>query len=112
MTPSGLPARRSAAYLLDRILEDGKLMSELVHGGTLERLTPPDRARAQRLAQDVLRNIERADRLIANHATRTPPLPILNLLRLGAVEMSQGAAAHGVVNDLVTLASKVASTRA
>lgn len=106
MAQNGIPARRSAAYLLDRILGDGKLMSELLAAGALERLDPPDRARAQRLASDVLRNLDRADKLIARHAKKAPPLPVRNVLRLGALELAQGAAAHGVVNDLVSIASR------
>jgi len=57
---SGIPARRSAAFLLDRVIGDGKLMSELIAGGALDRLTPPEKARAQRLANDVLRGLDRA----------------------------------------------------
>ena len=106
MADNGIPARRSAAFVLQRILEDGKLMSELTADGVFERLDPPDRARAQRLAQEVLRNMDRADALILRHVPKAPPLPIRNLLRLGAVELAGGAAAHGVVNDLVSLASR------
>lgn len=106
MTTSGIPARRSAAFLLDRVIGDGKLMSELIGGGALDRLDGPDRARAQRLANDVLRNLDRADKLISRHAKKAPPLPIHNLLRLGALELAEGTAAHGVVNDLVGIASR------
>lgn len=106
MAESGIPARRSAAHLLDRVLGDGALMSELVSGGALDKLDPPDRARAQRLASDVLRNLDRVDALISRHVEKTPPLPVRNLLRLGTLELAQGTAAHGVVNDLVALASR------
>ncbi len=106
MADSGIPARRSAAYLLDRIQQDGKLLPELIGAGALDRLEPADRARAQRLAGDVLRHLDRADGLLNKHLQKAPPLPILNLLRLGVVELSQGAAAHGVINDLVTLAGQ------
>ncbi|MEP4196523.1 MAG: RsmB/NOP family class I SAM-dependent RNA methyltransferase [Aliishimia sp.] len=103
---SGIPARRSAAYLLDRILGDGKLMQELIGEGALDRLSPPDRARAQRLATEVLRGMDRADKLLSRHVKKAPPLPIRNILRIGAVELSQGVAAHGVVNDLVNIAAR------
>ncbi len=69
-------------------------------------LSPSDRARAQRLASDVLRNMDRVDGLISRHVDRMPPMPIRNLLRLGTLELAQGAAAHGVVNDLVATASR------
>jgi 16S rRNA (cytosine967-C5)-methyltransferase len=106
MAETGLPARRSAAFLLDRVIGDQKLLSELLGAGVLDRLSPQDRARAQRLATETLRALPRADLLIKRHVQKLPPLPILNLLRLGTLELSQGAAAHGVVNDLVTLAAR------
>jgi len=106
MEMAGQAARRSALYLLDKVLGEGRLMSDLLAGGALDRLSAPDRARAQRLALSVLRNLDRADALIARHVQKAPPMPVRNVLRLGALELAEGAAAHGVVNDLVTLASK------
>ncbi|MCE8007245.1 RsmB/NOP family class I SAM-dependent RNA methyltransferase [Aestuariivita sp.] len=103
MAETGVAARRSAIYLLDQILGEGRLMSELLASGALERLAPDDRARAQRLAQDVLRGLERADRLLSKHLRKSPPLTVRNALRLGTVELCQGGAAHGVVHSLVTI---------
>ena len=61
MADTGVQARRSAVYLLDQILGDEpRLMSELLAAGALDKLPPDDRARAQRLAQDTLRGLERA----------------------------------------------------
>ena len=54
MSDTGVSARKSAVFLLDQILGEGKLMSELLGAGVLDRLAPEDRARAQRLAQDTL----------------------------------------------------------
>ena len=56
MSDTGVAARKSAVFLLDEILGEGKLMSELLGAGVLDRLPPDDRARAQRLAQDTLRD--------------------------------------------------------
>lgn len=106
MSQSGIPARRTAAFLLDRVLGEGKLMSELIASGALDRLDAPDKARAQRLAMSVLRNLERADRLIGKHVSKPPPMPIRNLLRLGVIELIEPGGAHGVVNDLVSIASR------
>jgi 16S rRNA (cytosine967-C5)-methyltransferase len=78
-------------------------MSELLGGNTLERLAPDDRARAQRLAMDTLRNLERADRVLQKHLRKHPPLTVRNALRVGTVELCQGGAAHGVVNAMVGL---------
>ncbi|MFD2739727.1 RsmB/NOP family class I SAM-dependent RNA methyltransferase [Sulfitobacter aestuarii] len=106
MSDTGIQARRSAVYLLDQVLGEGRLLSELLSGGALERLPPEDRARAQRLASETLRGLERADRLLQKHLSKNPPLTVRNVLRLGTVELCNGGAAHGVVNAMVGLVSK------
>lgn len=100
MTPT---ARSTALFLLDQITGEGRLMSDLVAGGALDRLDPADRARAQRLANDTLRGIDRADRIIGRFLRKPPPLTVHNILRLGTVELCLGGDAHGVVNDMVGL---------
>ncbi len=101
-----LAARRSAVYLLDQVMGEGRLLSELIGSGALERLALDDRARAQRLATETLRGLERADRLLAKHLRKKPPLTVQNVLRLGTVELCAGGAAHGVVNALVSIVSQ------
>jgi 16S rRNA (cytosine967-C5)-methyltransferase len=96
-------ARSAAVYLLDQVLGEGRLMSELIAGGSLEGLAPADRARAQRLAADTLRGLARADRLLSKHLRKPPPLPVFNVLRAGTVELAQGGEAHGVVNEAVAI---------
>jgi len=103
MSDTGVQARRSAVYLLDMILGEERLMSELLAAGVLDKLPPDDRARAQRLATDTLRGMERADRLLQKHLSKYPPLTVRNALRVGTVELCQGGAAHGVVNAMVEL---------
>ena len=103
MSDTGVQARRSAVYLLDMILGEERLMSELLSAGALDKLPPDDRARAQRLAMDTLRGMERADRLLQKHLSKSPPLTVRNALRVGTVELCQGGAAHGVVNAMVEL---------
>ncbi len=98
-------ARRAAVALLDKILGDGRLMSEIA-GPVLERLNAEDRARAQRLALSVLRSLERVDKILAKHLRKAPALHVRNALRLGTVELCDGGAAHGVVNDVVTLVGR------
>ena len=106
MSQTGLPARRSAVYLLDQVLGEGRLMSELLGAGVLDRLEPEDRARAARLAQDTLRGLERADRILQKHLSKYPPLTVRNALRVATVELCHGAAGHGVVNAMVELVSR------
>jgi len=98
-------ARRSAVYLLDQVLGEARLTSELIAAGALDHLDPADRARAQRLANDTLRGLDRANRLLKRHLRKPPPLHVFNILRLGTVELCNGGDAHGVVNDLVGLIS-------
>ncbi|MGB3244307.1 MAG: transcription antitermination factor NusB [Sulfitobacter sp.] len=107
MAETGVEARRSAVNLLDQILGDEPhLMSELLVGGALDPLAPDDRARAQRLATETLRGLERADRLLQKHMNKNPPLTVHNVLRVGTVELCNGGAAHGVVNAMVNLVAR------
>ena len=106
MADTGLPARRSAVYLLDQILGEGRLMAELLGAGALDKLAPEDRARAARLANETLRGMERADRLLQKHLKKYPALTVRNALRVGTVELCAGEAAHGVVNSFVELVSR------
>lgn len=106
MSQSGYHTRRSAVYLLDQVMGEGRLMSEVIAAGALQKLDPADRARAQRLATDTLRGLERADRILQKHLKKTPALTVHNVLRLATVELCQGGAAHGVVNDAVEIVAK------
>ncbi|MDC0660223.1 transcription antitermination factor NusB [Leisingera sp. SS27] len=99
-------ARRTAVYLLDQVLGEGRLLAECYAAGALEKLAPEDRARAQRLAAETLRSLERADRVLKKHLKKSPPLMVMNALRLGTVELCSGGAAHGVVNSMVAIVSK------
>lgn len=107
MSSQPLPARKAAIYLLDEVIGQGKMLTELVQGGALEHLLPPDRARAQRLTVETLRGIERADRMLQKHLQKYPPLTVRNALRLGTVEIcALGEASHGVVNSMVEIVSR------
>ncbi len=112
MMQTGLPARRAAHNLLMQITEDGKLMAELIGAGALDRLAPDDRARAQRLANDTLRGLDRADRMLKPYLKKTPPAHVMHALRLGVIELTSGEAAHGVVNAYVEIVSKNKRTQA
>lgn len=98
--PSPTP-RSTAVALLDKVMGEGRLLAEL--NAPLSRLSPADRARALRLASDTLRGIDRADRLLARQLRKTPQLHVMNILRLGTIELCMGGDAHGVVDELVSL---------
>ena len=103
MSQPGLAPRRAVIHMLDAIQEDGQLLSDLLPGAVVN-LPPEDRARAGRLTLTVLRWMDRADRILGPYLSKKPPLTVLNVLRLGVVEMLvDGAAAHGVVNAAVTI---------
>ena len=106
MTKSGLAAREGAAFLLNQVLDERQVLAAALNAPQLARLDPADRARAQRLALDTLRGLERADRLLEPHLRKAPPVPVRNLLRLGTMELANGEAAHGVVDAMVELAGR------
>lgn len=103
MTEPGLAARRAAHDLVDQVTIEGRLLSEALAGGTLLRLAPEDRARAQRLALQTLRGMDRADRMLKPFLKKGPPLTVRNVLRMGTIEIWAGEAAHGVVNACVSI---------
>lgn len=100
------PARRAAVALLNGVLGEGRMLSDLLAqpAGPLAPLEPGQKARAQRLALSVLRHLEPADRLLATHLRKAPPIEVMNVLRLATVEMMVDAVApHGAVNTAVDL---------
>ncbi|WP_106746108.1 RsmB/NOP family class I SAM-dependent RNA methyltransferase [Yoonia maritima] len=112
MNQTGLPARRTAHHLLMQITTEGRLMAELIAGGALNQLANDDRARAQRLATDALRGLDRADRMLKPYLKKTPPDHVMNALRLGVIELCGGEAAHGVVNAYVEIVARNKRTQA
>ena len=103
----GLVARKAALGLLAGVLGDARPLSELTGDtGPLAGVTPSDKARAQRLALGVLRQVEPIDRLLSPLLRKVPPLAVMNILRLAVRELHDGSAAHGVVNSAVELARR------
>jgi 16S rRNA (cytosine967-C5)-methyltransferase len=101
--PEIVTARAAAVGLLNAVLADGQMLSQ----ATLpDGLSGPDRARAERLATQVLRQLDRIDRVLRPLLRKAPPLAVLNILRLAVWERADGAAAHGVVNEAVALARR------
>ena len=99
--PTGLAPRRAALRLLNGIAE-GRTLTDT----KLEPLAPADRARALRLALTTCRQMGRADRVLKPFLQKRPKEQVTTILRLGLVEMAEGAPAHGVVNAMVTLAGE------
>ena len=104
MAEAVTPARRAAVRLLGQVLVDKRLMSELTSLDWMQELAPADQARARRLAPETLRYLDRVDRVIKPKLRKAPPIYVENILRRGVYELlAEGAAPHGVVNDLVGL---------
>jgi 16S rRNA (cytosine967-C5)-methyltransferase len=104
MPSAGLPARAAALNMISGVTDDGRLLSELLPKAVAH-LSEGDRARAQRLATETLRWMDRADRALGPHLRSRPTDRTLNILRLGTVELAHDAGgAHGIVSDAVDLA--------
>ena len=98
MSEPGEAARRAALQLLNDVTGDRRLLAE-AEPERLVSLPPEDRARAARLAQETLRWMDRADRMLGPRLRQKPPLEIHNILRLALVEHFQmGTPAHAAVN--------------
>ena len=98
----GVEAREAAVAMLNAVIGDGQMLADTAAPG----LTAADRARALRLAAEVLRRVEGVDIALQAHLRKKPPLAVLNILRLAVVERSLGAPGHGVVNAAVDIARR------
>ncbi len=97
-------ARGAAARLVLGVTGDRVALSDQLAAGALAALAPPDRARAQRLALATLRNLTRADRVLKPYLRKNPPPQVRAILRVAVTELfAEGAAAHGVVSEAVSL---------
>lgn len=96
--PQPTDPRLMAARLVAGVLDEGRMLVEGPETGG----DPATRARAQRLATAVLRDLARTDAVLAP-LLRKPPVPVVHaLLRVAVVEiLALGAPAHGVVNAAV-----------
>jgi 16S rRNA (cytosine967-C5)-methyltransferase len=90
--------------LLDGVIGKEALLPDLLTSGIMDKLEPSEKARAQRLALETLRWMDRADRMLGPFLRNKPELMVHNVLRLSVVELClEGAAAHGVVNAAVEM---------
>jgi 16S rRNA (cytosine967-C5)-methyltransferase len=99
------PARSAALDLLAGVLDRGESLADQTPA--LAALAPGDRARAQRLATGVLRQLGPLDRALQPFLKKSPPLSVRNILRLALSELAGGAAPHGVVHNAVEAARAI-----
>ncbi|MCF6274005.1 MAG: methyltransferase domain-containing protein [Rhodobacteraceae bacterium] len=102
----GFAPRLAAAEMLKGVLEEGRLLSDLVQSsrGPLASLPPQGRARAQSLATDTLRHLGRIDTVLNQFLQKEPPALVRNALRLATCEMVvDGIAPHAAVDAAVRM---------
>ena len=96
-------ARSQASVLMDIILGEQRLLSEINLSSVTKNLSTSDLARSQRLLLNALRSLERADALLLPLLKKRPNLKIFNILRLATVEIMDNGDAHGIVNEYVSI---------
>ena len=104
----GLESRWAAIQLLNRVIEDGlPITNQLDSAPVFKGLNGADRARAQRLAANTLRQLGRIDLVLGEYLKRLPPTIPLNILRLAVFEIcSEKTSPYGVVDSAVSLMKK------
>jgi len=106
MAVPGFAPRLAAAALLKGVLEEGRMLSDLIQSnrGPLASLPPQGKARAQSLASDTLRNLGRIDIVLDQFLQKEPPIYVRNALRLAACELIvDGIAPHAAVDAAVRM---------
>jgi len=104
----GLGPRKAALAILRAVYLDRQMVAHLDQP---RGLAPEDRARAERLAQAVLRHTGRIDTLLSAYLERRPHPLAQNILRLGVAELLlDEAEAYGVVNAAVAIAKQGRAT--
>ncbi len=106
MAVPGFAPRLAAAELLKGVLEEGRLLSDLVMSsrGPLASLPPQGKARAQSLAADTLRHLGRIDTVLDQFLQKEPPALVRNALRLAACELIvDSIAPHAAVDAAVRM---------
>lgn len=103
MSSHPMTARKAALFLLNSVLTQHRLLSEVLGDPMVLQLPPHERAAAQRLATGCLRHLGKCDRLIQPLTSRKPQEFVQNVLRLGTYELALGGQAHGIVNEYVSL---------
>lgn len=104
-TQTGLAPRAAALDLLQGVMEERRMLSDLVVDPVFAHHPPAVKAAAQRLAAQTLRQRARADAMLKPYLQRPPAALARLILQLGVTEMiGAGEAPHGVVNAAVALA--------
>ena len=104
---AGLDARRVALAVVMAALDRRGGLEEALATPAFARLEPRDRGFARALAMTVLRRKGELDRVLAARLEKSPPEPVLALLRLGAAQLlHMEVPSHAAVATTVELAGQ------
>jgi 16S rRNA (cytosine967-C5)-methyltransferase len=106
------PARRAALDLLTAALGRRAGLESALEAPSLTSLAPQDRAFARAVAMTTLRRLGPIDRALEARLQRTPPEPVLMILRLGVAQLLYlDTPAYAAVDASVGLADGSSDTR-
>lgn len=114
MAVPGFAPRMAAATLLNGVLTEGRLLSDLLQEsrGVFAGLPPQGKARAQSLAADTLRYLGRIDIVLDQFLQKEPPQAVRQALRLATCELVvDGIAPHAAVDAAVRMVKHDPKTR-
>ena len=116
MTDRGLPARRLACALLQRIIARDTSLDQALRDTGKEQNPqwPParsnDHAFARAMTRVALRHLGQIDALLATHLRKTPPAPIQDIMRIALAQMLfLQTPAHAAVNSAVAQTAEIPS---
>ena len=113
MSTPGLAARRAAVALLHDVLMKKQMIAEILDAADspLNGLEPGEKARAQSIANSVLRNLGPIDTVLDQFLQKSPPFKVRNILRVATNEMViDGIAPHAAVDAAVRLVRESTKT--
>jgi 16S rRNA (cytosine967-C5)-methyltransferase len=111
LTTDPLASRRAALHLVKGAFGGRGGLDETL-SGALAGLDPRERAFARSLAMTVLRRWGSIERALAGRLQKTPPEPVIDLLRLGAAQaLYMDVADHAAVSTTLDLAQAQQPTR-
>lgn len=114
MSAPGLAARRAAVSLLHAVLLKNQMIAEVLESAEspLAGLEPGEKARAQSIANSVLRNLGPIDVVLDQFLQKSPPLKVRNILRVTTNELLiDKVAPHAAVDSAVRLVQESQKTR-
>ncbi len=109
--PDTLASRAAALALLSGVVRDGQAVDSRF-GAVTATLDARDRAFVRHLVATTLRRLGQIDAVIKAFVSRTPPPPVMDVLRLGAAQiLFLETAPHAAVDTAVGLVKRIRQPR-